>query len=237
MYRIAICDDELQILNNIHTKVKSCFDEKSIPAEYRCLSDARELMKMLCEENIDILFLDIDMPYFSGMDIAGFILEKNIKTILVFVTSHDALVYQSFAYKPFGFIRKTHIDAELPELAERMKKELNDRRQELTITKGQEITRIKIKEVVYIEAEGNYLNIYTEKDIIKIRETMTNIENELKYKGFIRCHKGYLINSEFITKIKTAELEVPYNGGSISIPIGRSYEKDVRQKILVSIRN
>lgn len=237
MYRIAICDDELQILNTIHTKVKSCFDEKNIPAEYRCLSDTRELMKLLCEESIDILFLDIDMPYFSGMDIAGFILEKNIKTILVFVTSHDALVYQSFAYKPFGFIRKTHIDAELPELAERMKKELNDRRQELTITKGQEITRIKIKEVVYIEAEGNYLNIYTEKDIIKIRETMTNIENELKYKGFIRCHKGYLVNSEFITKIKTAELEVPYNGGSISIPVGRSYEKDVRQKILASIRN
>lgn len=237
MYHIVICDDEIQILNTIHTKVKSCFDKANITAEYQCLSDARELMNLLYRENPDLLLLDIDMPYFSGMDIAGFILEKNIKTILIFITSHDALVYQSFAYKPFGFIRKSHIDDELPELAERIKKELNDRRQELTVTKGQEITKIKIRKIVYIEAERNYLNICTDEDTIKIRETMTSIENELKYKGFVRCHKGYLVNSEYITKMKTSELEVRFNGGSISIPIGRSYEKDVRQKILASMRN
>ena len=71
------------------------------------------------------------MPYFNGMDIAGYINEKALHTILVFVTSHDALVYQTFAYRPFGFIRKTHIEEEIDELTERIKKELTDRKQEL----------------------------------------------------------------------------------------------------------
>lgn len=237
MYRIAVCDDEKQILNDICTRVKVCFAKKDLKAEYLCFDDARELMELLGREFIDILFLDIDMPYFSGMDIAGFVLEQNIKSIVVFVTSHDALVYQSFAYKPFGFLRKTHIDEELPDLTERIKKELLERQQQLTIVRGQEITRILLKDIVYIESEGNYLDIFTKKDTIRIRETMVNMERKLQGKGFIRCHKGYLVNSEFIVKICAAEVKVQYCDSDKVIPIGRSYEKDLRKKILEFIRN
>ncbi len=194
-------------------------------------------MELLKTQQPDILFLDIDMPYFSGMDIAGFILEKKIRTILVFVTSHDALVYQSFAYRPFGFIRKTHMDTELPELAERMKRELDDRKKELIITKGQEIIRILIGDIVYMESEGNYLNIVTRKETFRVRETMTNMEKELANKRFIRCHKGYLVNSQFIIKVKSAELETADGNNSRIIPVGRSYEKDLRKKIMECIRN
>jgi len=237
MYCIAICDDEKQILNQIHTKVKACFEKEDVPAEYLCFDDARALMELLEKQYVDILFLDIDMPYFSGMDIAGFLLEKKIKTIIVFVTSHDALVYQSFAYKPFGFIRKTYMDEELPELAERIRCELNDRKQEITVTRRAELVRILIRDIVYIEAEGNYLEIYTETDSINIRETMTHMEDELKYKGFLRCHKGYLVNSEFVIKINSAELVVRYGATEKVIPIGRSYEKELRKNLLQLIRD
>lgn len=67
MYCIAICDDEKQILNQIHTKVKACFEKEDVPAEYLCFDDARALMELLEKQYVDILFLDIDMPYFSGM--------------------------------------------------------------------------------------------------------------------------------------------------------------------------
>lgn len=141
MYQIVICDDEKKILEDISFKVKMALDKQEIQAEYLCLEDSRNLMEHLKEQKIDVLFLDIDMPYFSGMDIAAYINEKGLKTILIFVTSHDTLVYQTFTYRPFGFIRKTHLDEELEELAERIKKELFDRKEELTILKGQELTR------------------------------------------------------------------------------------------------
>ena len=232
MYRVAICDDENEILNDISKRIKACFEEKNISAEYVCMNDPRKLMECLQTEKVDVLFLDIDMPYFSGMDIAGFVNENGLQTMLVFVTSHDALVYQTFAYRPFGFIRKTHIADEIGELSDRIKKELLDRKQELVIEKGQELIRIPIQDIIYIESEGNYLNIFEKNTTHRVRETMRNMENELSGKGFIRCHKGYLIHVEYIEKFRSSEVEMRWGQEHTVIPVGRSYEKDVKKKIL-----
>lgn len=236
-YHIAICDDETKILNDVYTKIEACFGKQGIQAEYFCTDDSKKMMEHLQNEKTDVVFLDIDMPYFSGMDLAAFLNEKKMDTILVFVTSQDALVYQTFAYRPFGFIRKTHIDEELKELAERIQKEFEDKKRDIVITKGQELTRILIQDILYIESEGNYLNFYTKNDTIKIRETMTNMEKELSGKGFIRCHKGYLINAEHIEKMKSTEIDLQCGGIRRTVPIGRSYEKDVRKRIMELIRN
>ena len=128
------------------------------------------------------------------------------------------------------------MDDELMELVERIKTELEDKKRDIVITRGTELTRILIQDILYIESEGNYLNFYTKNDTIKIRETMTNIEKELCGKGFIRCHKGYLINGEHIEKMKGAEIDLQCDGICRTVPVGRSYEKDVRKKIMESIR-
>ena len=126
---------------------------------------------------------------------------------------------------------------ELDELIERIKKELTDRKQELVLLKGQEIIRILIKEIAYIESEGNYLNIYTKNGVMKFRETMINMESELAYKGFIRCHKGYLVNSDYIEKLKSGEIEIKYGDEHRLIPVGRSFDKEVRKRMLELLRN
>ncbi len=236
MYQIAICDDENRILNDIYTRVKSCMDDQEIMAEYFCTEDSKKMMEYLQTKSVDILFLDIDMPHFSGMDIAAYLNENKLQTILVFVTSQDALVYKTFAYRPFGFIRKTYMEEELEGLTKRIKTELNDRKQDLVISKGQEIIRILIHDIFYIEAEGNYLNVYTKNDIVRIRETMTNMESELSGKGFVRCHKGYLINVEYMEKLRSTEIDLQYEGICKTVPVGRSYEKEVRKKVMEAIR-
>lgn len=237
MYHIVICDDEKEILNDILRKVRNCFGENDISARYTGFDDSRKLMECMQSEKIDVLFLDIDMPYHNGMDIAGYINEHGLKTILIFITSHDALVYQTFAYRPFGFIRKTHIDQEIGELVKRVHRELLENKQELVIRKGQELIRLLIKDIIYIEAEKNYLVLKTGDDLIRIRETMINVLNELQGKGFIRCHKGYLVNSYYIEKLRNSEILLRAGNESIALPVGRSYEKEVRKKILEMLRN
>lgn len=232
MYQIVICDDEKEILNDLCKKVQNCFTENGISSRYTCLDDARELMERIQNERIDVLFLDIDMPYYSGMDIAGYINEQERKPILIFVTSHDALVYQTFAYRPFGFIRKTHMDEEIDELTKRIHKELLENQQELVIQKGQELIRILLNDIIYIEAEGNYLMLRLKNEQLRIRETMTNIENRLCGKGFVRCHKGYLVNTRFIEKLRSTEILLKLGNESMTLPVGRSYEKEVRKRIL-----
>lgn len=236
MYQIAICDDEKKIVEDITFKIKTEFNKRTIKVGIIGFDDSRNLMGYLEKGHIDVIFLDIDMPYFSGMDIAGFINQNRLNTIIIFVTSHDALVYQTFDYRPFGFMRKGYLDTELSPLVDRVIKELDDRKEELVINKGQEIIRIPFNEILYVEGDKNYLNIKTKTDEFRTRDTMTSIENELKGKGFIRCHKGYLVNGEHIGKLRSGEIEIDINGDTLIVPVGRSYEKDVKRSLLELLR-
>ena len=236
MYKIAICDDEEKILWDIQKKIEKCFLSKETEAEYFCTKNPEEMLEYIKNEKLDVLFLDIDMPHISGMDIASYIKENRPEIIFVFVTSQEALVYQSFEYRPFGFVRKTHVDDEIEELVIRIKKELSEKKQELVIVKGQEFIRLTRQDIIYIESEANYLNICTKRETLKVRDTMTNMEKELKESGFVRCHKGYLVNANLIEKMKGSEIELRGETENYFVPIGRSYEKDVKKKILELIR-
>ena len=117
MLKVVVCDDEENILKDIADIVENKLTEREIACDVNVINDARILLQELKETPIDVLFLDIDMPYYSGMDIASYISDNNLSTILIFVTSHDELVFKTFAYKPFGFICKTHLEEEIDELA------------------------------------------------------------------------------------------------------------------------
>lgn len=237
MYHVYICDDEKEILLQLKKQIHTELETLDIQAEYMLIQDSRELMERIGKENIDLLFLDIDMPYYSGMEIAKYVCEKIPETILVFVTSHDALVYKTFAYKPFAFVRKTCMDEDLKEFSSRIAKELEREKRELVLSKGTEIYRIKIHDIIYMESEGNYINIFTVNDALRFRETMTCMEDELKTKGFIRCHKGYLVNAKYITRYSGNSLQIQgTNGRTQELPVGRSYEKEVKHKLLASLR-
>ena len=236
MLKVVVCDDEENILKDIAGIVENKLSERQVECSVQAINDARILLEELKENLIDVLFLDIDMPYYSGMDIASYISENNLSTILIFVTSHDELVFKTFAYKPFGFIRKIHLDEEIDELVDRLSKELEDRKQELVITRAGEIVKVPLCDISYIESEGNYLNIRTREELVRHRETMSNMENELKGKDFIRCHKGYLVNVNFIEKMKMSELIVKCGKEEVIVPVGRSYEKDVKKKIMENIK-
>lgn len=234
MYRIVVCDDEKEILNYILQKVEAGFGQSVLSVSCMAVSDARELVELLQNEPIDIIFLDIDMPFFSGLDIAKMITEKGLRTLLVFVTSYDALVYQTFAYRPFAFIRKSFFQEEIGDIIRRLEQELLSWREELFLQKTQEIVRIFVEDIYYIEASGNYIDIYTKNGIERYRATLVNMENELKGRSFLRCHKGYLVNIRHISRMKNNEIEL--TDGS-RLPVGRNYEKEVRQAILISMRS
>ncbi len=250
MYHIVLCDDEKEILEELLERVRKCFEARGISARYDGITDARVLMERMRCERIDVLFLDIDMPYYSGMDIAGVLYEQYRDTILVFVTSHDALVYQTFAYRPFGFVRKTHADEELDPLCGRICGELLENTRELAVRKGQELMRVLLKDIVYMEAEGNYLLLRVRasasgdaaacaddgEGLLRIRETMADMEGALSGKGFIRCHKGFLINAAYIERLGSAGVALSDGTRCWQLPVGRSYEKEVRRRVMELLR-
>ena len=234
MYKIAICDDEVKILNDISEKIKDECVKQDMKAEYMLFSDSKELLNYMERNVIDVLFLDIDMPHFTGMDIGRFIVDKGYKTRIIFVTSYDALVYQTFEYRPFGFIRKSFFDEEIGSVIQRLSEELLASGREMIIKRGNDIVKILLEDIYYFESERNYINVYMKNGVERFRDTLGNIEYELRNKGFVRCHKGYLINVVHINKIRGNEIEL---SNAVCIPVGRSYDKDVKWIILELMRS
>lgn len=227
--KIFICDDELPILNSIIEKMQKISPEEAIQG----FSSAHNLLQELHQTSCDVLLLDIDMPGISGMDIAKQLNQMEHKPLLIFVTNHDELVYESLQYHPFGFIRKSHFDDEIEKVLEDCKKELGSRDLRFHFKMSNQNVVILLSDILYFEADGNYLKVYTATENYRFRSTVTAVENSLTDKGFARVHKGFLVNQSAVKIIGKDTLEMI--NGTI-IPLGKSYIETAKQELLKSMR-
>lgn len=227
--RIYICDDEKLILKELEKEIKRYAPEAAI----LCFDTGSKLLEKIQTSACDVLFLDIDMPEISGMDIAKALSGLYKPPLLVFVTSHDELVYESLQYHPFGFIRKSYFKQEIEKI-------LNDCREQLESSKrrfyfhtaGKDVA-LFLADILYFEADGNYLKVYTNKESYRFRSTVTAVENSLDHYGFVRVHKGFLVNQSAVRLIGREEIELT-DGTCISL--GKSFAGKARQQLLEYLR-
>lgn len=229
MMQIFICDDEPKILSDIAGKVSALLPEEDV----RLFSYGGELLSCLYENSCDILLLDIDMPEITGLQVARELSALKKKSLLIFVTSHDELVYDSFQYHPFAFLRKSRFDAEIEKVLQDCVRELEEKKQHFCFRSDGNDVRLLLADILYFEAEGNYLKVITAKDAYRFRSTLTAVEHTLQDCGFLRIHKGFFINQAAV-KLLNAEEATLQN--DITLPIGKSYSKTVREQLLRYMR-
>lgn len=226
---IYICDDEPKILEDIKQKVMEC----KISEIIKTFTSGRELLDELEANVCDILLLDIDMPEINGMDIADRLLKLEKRPLLIFVTSHDELVYDSFQYHPFGFIRKSFLDSEIKKVLADCVKELESNSRYFNFrTEGKDI-RVLLSEISYFEADGNYLKLFTGNGEYRFRSTVTAVENSLSNQGFIRIHKGFLVNQSAVRVLSSEEAHL--TDGTL-LPIGKTYVEEAKKQLMRYMR-
>ena len=154
------------------------------------------------------------------------------KPLIIFVTSHDELVYDSLMLHPFGFVRKAFVDKELKKVLEDAADEISSRDKHFLFHTSAGDIRLKLDDILYFEASGNYISVYTALQEYKFRETLQALENSLGSDGFVRVHKGFLVNSENV-KIIRSDSVVLVN--DICIPFGRSFCDSARKRLMRSM--
>ena len=150
----------------------------------------------------------------------------------IFVCKDD-LVFQSLVYHPFFFIRKAHLDEELePQLLE-LQKKAGKKVPQIELQTGRQSVKLALRDIWFVESEKNYLLFYREKDTrdeaIRVRMKMSEAEKKLEAHKFVRTHKGYLVNMNYVYRLREKELLL-LNGKSI--PVSRNYLNQVRMKIM-----
>ena len=112
--------------------------------------------------SVPVFLIDIDMPEVNGFEVASFLKKWNRECCIGFVSNKDELVFQAFAYHPFFFIRKTHLDEELePQLLE-LQKKMGVKVPKIELQTGRQTVEVALDTIWFVESEKNYLLFYRE---------------------------------------------------------------------------
>lgn len=231
--RIAMCDDEPIILDELQRFCTTCFESAGISPTWMTSSDPNQFLDELDTFAPELILLDIDMPRLSGFDIAGELLRRNIRALLIFVTNQESLVYETFQYKPFDFVRKSRYREDLERILLRAAQELTQETDSFTFRSGNVSVRLPFSEITHLESDGNYVKIYSVTDCYPYRSTMREMQERFEAHGFVRIHKGFLVNCSAVHLLHSDSVTLE-NG--TELPIGRAWAENAKQQIMRSFR-
>lgn len=196
--------------------------------------DPLEAMEMLTTKNIDLIFLDIQMPKMSGID---FLQKLKNPPLVIICSAYAEYALQSYELdvldyllKPVTFDRFTRsvIKAkEYFELKQKGKSNLYLSADYFYIKCNNKIEKINLVDLVYLEATGNYVTIHTNDRKLVVYLTLKGIEDYLPAEKFIRIHKSYLVPIDKIQHIDADDIKI----GDVILPLSRSYRDDLIQRI------
>lgn len=183
------------------------------------------------DDSVDILFLDIEMPEMSGLELLQTLNNKSVHVILT--TSREQYAVEAFEYDVVDYLVKPINHARFLKATSRVLERLEDDNSNyssqtfLFVRANHKIVKIDPKKIFYIEALSDYILIYTTDQKYVVHSTMKGIEKKLEiFKKFIRVHRSYIVNVEHI---ETVQEDVFINGKAI--PIGRSYRNRFLAKL------
>ena len=215
MLKIALLDDDKTALLISKGAIESFFQEKNIAISLDAFSSPVNFLAMAKEENYRLVFLDIDMPELNGLEVGKQLKEFNPQTDIIYLSQREDLVFDTLVLHPFGFIRKSKIIqdfANVLELFVNTALNTQSENKKITISSKTGTLGADIDQIMYIEGNKNYQTFYLKDgNVFDARVLMSDLENKLKDHGFIRVHKGYLINYLFIRQIGTNEVTLTNN--------------------------
>jgi len=179
----------------------------------------------------DALFLDIDMPEMSGLELRNRLMDI---PACIFLTSYPEYAVESFEVNPLDFLVKPFTKERFSKAIGKLQyfTELNKKSELLEHTLGHDTlfikdgnTRFKIQmhEILFLEALNDYTLIHTTEKRYSVLKPLGSLIQEKPFNNFIRIHKSYAVQKHYIEKFNTAKIFLK----EVELPIGRSFKDSV----------
>lgn len=225
---IIVDDDDIDRLTTLSfVKKYPLFDIRAV------YTSAEQALENIKNDVPAIAFLDIDMPGISGLE-----LRKQLQQIpaCIFITSFAAYAVESFELEAMDFIVKPLNANRFEKTVERICRyfEVKEKAEQfehsigpgtIFIKEGTEQVKLSLKDILYLEAFGDFTHIVTERKKYCVLNNLGRLITENGFGSFIRIHKSYAVQKQMITKIKSQEVVVK----DIALPVGRAYKEVLNQ--------
>lgn len=214
--RVLVADDELPARGELKYELSAIPGVKIVG---ECANGKEVLAFLRTHPNVDILFLDIEMPLMNGLECAKEIVRMDLPVKIVFATGYSQFAVQAFELEAFDYILKPYDESRIARTIHRLADSLALKEKEkapgeiITYyqkislqTKDRTIMISPSQEIILISTEKSDRSLfYTTSGIIESKMTLRDIETLLSPLGFFRTHKGYIVNLSMIQEIQTQD--------------------------------
>lgn len=186
--------------------------------------------------DIELIILDIQMPEMDGFDFIG---SLETPPNIIIVSSAEEYAVKAFDFNVVDYLLKPVSYARFCKAIDKTiryfgrKETSGTGEEEIFIKKGSSLVKLKIREIIYVEALENYVTLNTREERFTIHFTMKAIENQLPAGIFLRVHRSFIINKAMIQTIKENSLDLQVGEVMKSIPVGKSFRDSLLNDINV----
>jgi len=229
--RCLIIDDEPLAIKVITNHLSQIDDYELVES----FSNAIDGLNYLKDHSIDLIFLDINMPIMDGL---SFIKSLENKPLIIITSAHEEFAVKTYELDVLDYLVKPISLPRFIQSLNKVKKVSNQLKGTLFEMKERPFLFVKIDkkkmqkiyldELLVIECLKDYLKIITTTKKYIIHETLSNFTDQLPSDRFIRIHRSFTISIDKIDTLEGNSVEI----GGIRYVIGRTYNKDVKDKLL-----
>ena len=229
----AVVDDStLQRLSIV--KLIENHQSLNLVAQYNNAIEAKE---GIATSDIDLIFLDIEMPILSGFDLLD---DLTAKPQIIFVTGKTKYAFKAFDYDAIDYLRKPISKERFLNAVHKAvtnyklkNEEFFDEEDFIFVKSNLKKRKVFLNELRYIEALGDYVKMVTEHDSLVVLSTMKAFEALLPKDRFLRIHKSYIVNLDKVIRYNSKVIELEKE----ELPLSRNRKTDLVQALAANNKN
>lgn len=208
------------------------------------LEDGLEAFKYLQENEVDVIFLDINIPSIDGLLLAKNLHKSSKPPLVVFVTAYKEFAVDAFEVEAFDYILKPYNEARIISLLQKLENQAAQPARvssavvapapmrTVNLSKGESIIVTQCDDIYYAEAEEKLTWVYTATDRFMMSMTLSDFIARLPAEGFFRCHRSFCVNIQKIREIApwfNSTYIIKLYDLKAEIPVSRSHTKAFRE--------
>ncbi|RYF83537.1 MAG: response regulator transcription factor [Chitinophagaceae bacterium] len=196
-------------------------------------SNAMEAYNQLANNGIDLIFLDIEMPEMSGIDLIKKL--GNKKPLIIFTTAKTDYAVEAFELNVVDYLVKPINQARLVQAVEKAQETLDSNKQEVKVEEqgfvfvkdNGMLKRISIEDILFLEAMGDYVKVHTTPKFHVVHATLKSIEEKLPASKFLRVHRSYIVAINKIDFIQEGTISI----GKTTIPVADTHKANLNKRL------
>ena len=227
--KIAVCDDDNKQADYLQTLVSAWVRKGNHTCRTESFPSAEAFLFVYAEDKAyDILLLDIEMGGMNGVDLAKTIRQTNDTIQIIFITGFPDFIAEGYEVSALHYLMKPVLPEKLHTVLDKAAANLAKSEKRLSITYDRQTDFVPLSQIMYIEAQKQYILIHTISETYRMKGSLSDMEKQLD-EYFIKCQRSFVVNLRYVTRIKN-DCVLLKNGSEV--PISRGMAEKIGKEII-----